>query len=41
MRKILTLVLAIATLGLAARMQGLPKAADDESQLIQLERSWN
>jgi len=41
MRKILTLVLAIATLGLAARMQGLPKAADDETQLIQLERSWN
>src|SRR5712671_6117871 len=31
MRKILTLVLAIATLGLAARMQGLPKAADDDT----------
>ena len=41
MRKILTLLLAIAALGLAARMQGLPKAADDETQLIQLERSWN
>lgn len=41
MRKILTLLLAITALGFAVQMQGRPKAADDETQLIQLERSWN
>src|SRR5260370_23156243 len=41
MRKILTLLLAITALGFAGLMQGRPRAADDETQLIQLERSWN
>lgn len=41
MRKILTLFLTIAALALTARMQGRAKSADDETQLIQLERSWN
>jgi ketosteroid isomerase-like protein len=41
MRKILTLFLAIAALACTARMQVRARAADDETQLIQLERSWN
>jgi ketosteroid isomerase-like protein len=41
MRKIMTLLLAITALVFAVRTQGHPKAADDETQLIQLERSWN
>lgn len=41
MRKILTLFLAIAALAFTARMPVRARAADDETQLIQLERSWN
>ena len=41
MRKILTLLLAVAALAFTVRIQGRAKAADDETQLIQLERSWN
>jgi len=41
MRKTLALVLAITALVFAAQMQGRPTGTDDETQLIQLERSWN
>jgi len=41
MRNILTLLLAVAALAFTVRIQGRAKAADDETQLIQLERSWN
>ena len=35
------LLLAVTTAGLAVLIQSRAKAADDETQLIQLERSWN
>ena len=41
MRKFLTLLLAVAALAFTVRLQGRAKAADNETQLIQLERSWN
>jgi ketosteroid isomerase-like protein len=41
MRKILTLLLSVTALAFTVRLQGRAKAADDETQLIQLERSWN
>jgi ketosteroid isomerase-like protein len=41
MRKVLILLLVVAALAFTARIQGRAKAADDETQLIQLERSWN
>jgi ketosteroid isomerase-like protein len=41
MRKFLTLLLAVAALAFTVRLQGRAKAGDDETQLIQLERSWN
>jgi ketosteroid isomerase-like protein len=41
MRKTLTLLLAVTALAYTVRLQGRAKAADDETQLIQLERSWN
>ncbi len=41
MKKIGVLLLAITALAFTARIQGRDKAADDETQLIQLERSWN
>jgi ketosteroid isomerase-like protein len=41
MRKILALGLAITALVFAAPMVGRPAGTDDETQLIQLERSWN
>lgn len=41
MRKFLTLLLAVASLAFIVRVQGTAKATDDETQLIQLERSWN
>jgi len=40
MRRML-LLLAITSLAFAVLIQGRAKAADDETQLIQLERSWN
>ena len=40
MRRIL-LLLAITAVGFTVLIQGRAKAADDETQLIQLERSWN
>src|SRR5437016_2225361 len=40
MRRIL-LLLTVISLAFAVRSQGGAKAADDETQLIQLERSWN
>src|SRR5438270_9523716 len=40
MRRILLLV-AIMAVGFVVLIQGRAKAADDETQLIQLERSWN
>ncbi len=41
MRKFLTLLLAIATLASLVLIQGRAKAADEETQIIQLERAWN
>ncbi len=41
MKKTWILFLAIIALGFGALVQGHAKAADDETQLIQLERSWN
>jgi len=41
MRKILALFLTVAALAFTVRIHGRAKAADDETQLIQLERSWN
>jgi uncharacterized protein DUF4440 len=41
MRRILLLLVAIMAVGFVVLMQGRAKAADDETQLIQLERSWN
>src|SRR5258708_36377521 len=41
MRKILAPVLAITALVCATQMLGRPAGTDDETQLIQLERSWN
>jgi ketosteroid isomerase-like protein len=41
MRKFLTVLFAVAVLAFTVRIQGLAKVADDETQLIQLERSWN
>lgn len=41
MRRFLTLLLAVAALAFTVRIQGRATAADDETQLIQLERSWN
>ena len=41
MRRILLLLVAIMPVGFVVLMQGRAKAADDETQLIQLERSWN
>lgn len=41
MKRIWALSLAIAALGLAVLIEGRLKAADDETQLIQLERAWN
>ena len=40
MRRIL-LLLTVISLAFAVLIQGGAKAADDETQLIQLERSWN
>ena len=40
MRRIL-LLLTVISLAFAVLIQGRAKAADDETQLIQLERSWN
>src|SRR2546430_13978468 len=40
MRRILLLV-PIMAVGFVVLIQGRAKAADDETQLIQLERSWN
>ena len=40
MRRIL-LLLAVTLLAFAVLMHGRAKAADDETQLVQLERSWN
>src|SRR5260370_41832858 len=41
MQKLLTLVLVIATLGARVLIPGRAKAADEETQIIQLERAWN
>jgi ketosteroid isomerase-like protein len=41
MRKFLTLFLVIAGLSFVFLMQGRAKASDEETQIIQLERSWN
>jgi ketosteroid isomerase-like protein len=41
MRKILTLLLAVAVLAFAVLIQGRARASDEETQIIQLERSWN
>ena len=41
MRKFLTLLLAIATLASLVLIQGRAKAADEETQIIQLEHAWN
>jgi ketosteroid isomerase-like protein len=41
MKKIAILLLAIAALAFAVRIHGNARAADDETQLMQLERSWN
>ena len=41
MKKTWTLFLAIMALGLGAAVQMRARAADDETQLIQLERAWN
>jgi ketosteroid isomerase-like protein len=41
MKKACTLFLAILALGAAAFVRGDSKPADDETQLIQLERAWN
>jgi ketosteroid isomerase-like protein len=41
MRKSLTLLFVIAGLSFVFLMQGRAKANDEETQIIQLERSWN
>jgi len=41
MKTIGVLFLAIGALAFTVRIQGRAKVADDETQLIQLERSWN
>ncbi len=41
MRKILMLLFAVVGLAFTVQIRGRAKAADDETQLIQLERSWN
>ena len=41
MRKLLTLALVVAGLSFAFFMQGRAKASDEETQITQLERSWN
>jgi ketosteroid isomerase-like protein len=41
MKKTWALLLAIMALGLGALLQGRARAADDETQLLQLERAWN
>jgi len=41
MKKFGVLLLAIGALAFTVRIQGRAKLADDETQLIQLERSWN
>ena len=41
MKKAWTLFLAIMTLGAASLGRGDARPADDETQLIQLERAWN
>jgi len=41
MNKISILLLAFLALGLSAFVQGHARPADDETQLIQLERAWN
>jgi ketosteroid isomerase-like protein len=41
MRKFLTLLLVLAALSFAFLCQGRAKANDDETQIMQLERSWN
>jgi len=41
MKTIAVLFLAIGALAFTVRIQGRAKVADDETQLIQLERSWN
>jgi ketosteroid isomerase-like protein len=41
MKKSWALLLAIVALGLGVLVQGRARAADDETQLLQLERAWN
>ena len=41
MRKFLTLAIVLAGLSFVFLMQGRAKASDDETQITQLERSWN
>jgi len=41
MRRILTLLIAIAALAFTVLIQGRAKASDDETQIMQLERAWN
>jgi ketosteroid isomerase-like protein len=41
MKKAWALFLAIVSLGVAALVPGNSRPADDETQLIQLERAWN
>ena len=41
MRQFLTLLFVIAALSFAVLIHARPKATDDETQIIQLERAWN